>query len=267
MFWLNGKRADSITLTDRSFQYGDGCFTTMLTRNGQIQHWQKHIDRMNACLDVLLIPRPDWKQVEKWLDQAVRSEPLAGVKIHISRGAGGRGYSPTQVTSPNVTISAFIYPPHYEQWSVDGVNLGVCQTRLGLNPMLAGHKHNNRLEQIMVKAELDDLQLPDGVVLDINGNVIETSMANLFWVKGGVVYTPALTHAGVSGVMRRVVLEVLEKMQIRSTVGHFELDSVLAADEVFISNSILGVAPIRQISSANFEIGTITKRIQETIDS
>ncbi|MFM2590456.1 aminodeoxychorismate lyase [Vibrio sp. TBV020] len=267
MFWLNGKPADTISLSDRSFQYGDGCFTTMLTREGRIQHWSKHVKRMNACLDLLAIPHPDWHEVENWLNRAVKSDAKAGLKLHISRGEGGRGYSPTQVASPNVTISDFIYPPHYEQWVSTGLELGICRTRLGHNPLLAGHKHNNRLEQVLAKAELDEDGNADGVVLDICDYVVETTMANLFWVKDGTLFTPDLRNAGVSGVMRRLVLEYAENLPLESSIGDFKLEDILSADEVFISNSVLGVAPIKRIGTTSFDIGKMTKRIQEMIDS
>jgi len=267
MFWLNGKPADSVSLSDRSFQYGDGCFTTMLTRGGRIQHWSRHVERMNACLDLLSIPRPDWNQVEHWLQQAIRPDTKAGLKLHISRGEGGRGYSPTQVASPNVTISDFIYPPHYEQWVSGGLELGICRTRLGHNPLLAGHKHNNRLEQVLAKAELDDGGNADGVVLDIRDHVVETTMANLFWVKDATLFTPDLRNAGVNGVMRRIVLEQAKTLSLETSIGDFKLEELLSADEVFVSNSVLGVAPITLIGSTSFDIGKITKRIQEMIDS
>ncbi|MEF1291223.1 aminodeoxychorismate lyase [Vibrio sp. M260118] len=267
MYMLNGVCSDSISLSDRSFQYGDGCFTTMLTRNGNICHWPLHIERINACLDALHIPRPDWQVIEAWLSEMISHEPKAGLKLHISRGEGGRGYSPTQVASPNVTISDFIYPAHYEQWKQDGVELGICQHRLGHVPLLAGHKHNNRLEQILLKAELEQGAFADGVALDLDGNVIETTMANLFWLQGGKLYTPKLDKAGVSGVMRRVVLEWADSEGVDVEVGDFPLSSLLAADEVFMTNSILGVAPVRAIDRSQFDIGKITKRIQEMIDS
>lgn len=267
MFLVNGVPADSISLTDRSFQYGDGCFTTMLTRNGSIQWWPLHVERMNACLDVLHISRPDWNQVEIWLNTIINKERRAGIKLHISRGEGGRGYSPTQAASPNVTISDFIYPSHYEQWLDQGLKLGICQARLGHNPLLAGHKHNNRLEQVLLKAEMDQANLHDGLALDIDDCVIETTMANIFWRQGDVLKTPDLTKAGVAGVMRRVILEWATNNHLAVEVGQFKLADVLSADEVFITNSVLGAAPICQIGEQAFAIGKITKRIQEMVNS
>ncbi|NVD07030.1 aminodeoxychorismate lyase [Vibrio sp. JPW-9-11-11] len=267
MMLLNGVPADSIGLTDRSFQYGDGCFTTMLTRDGEIEHWPLHIERMNACLKVLKIPEPDWPLVHQWLLSAAQPVSKAGLKLHISRGEGGRGYSPTHVTSPNVTISDFTYPVHYEQWRRQGVVIGLCSTRLGHNPLLAGHKHNNRLEQVILKAEMDQLGLADGIALDLDGRVIETTMANLFWLNNRTLCTPDLSRCGVAGVMRRLVFDIAQQLGIPVCVDDYQLPEMMNADEVFMVNSLLGVAPICQVGKKSFEIGTITTRIQEMIAS
>lgn len=265
MYWLNGQLTDSVSLSDRSFQYGDGCFTTMLTIDGKIVHWAKHIQRIESCLNVLGIENPNWHTVEAWLTQAIHTKGKAGVKLHISRGEGGRGYSPTQVTSPNVTISAFQFPSHYEQWCCDGIELGICEPRLGLNPLLAGHKHNNRLEQVLLKADIERQGFSDGVALDYQDHVIETTMANIFWLRDGILYTPELSHAGVAGVMRRVIMSYAAEHSWQVVEGQFTLEQLLNADEVFISNSILGVAPIIAIGEQRFSIGKLTRTIQETV--
>ncbi|MCV5391118.1 aminotransferase class IV, partial [Escherichia coli] len=81
---------------------------------------------------------------------------------------------------------------HYVDWQQNGVNLGVCEARLGIQPLLAGHKHNNRLEQVLAKAEIEHSNFADAVTLNVQNHVIETTMANLFWVKDNKVYTPSL---------------------------------------------------------------------------
>ncbi|HFQ4804072.1 TPA: aminodeoxychorismate lyase [Vibrio vulnificus] len=267
MYWVNGVVATEVSLSDRSFQYGDGCFTTMKTLNGQIEHWPLHIERMEACLQVLSIPLPDWALIEQWLHQAALPDARGGLKLHISRGEGGRGYSPSGVATPNVTISSFSYPVHYSQWQQHGVELGVCQTPLGINPILAGHKHNNRLEQVLCKGELDALGYQDGVTFNVQNHVIETTIANLFWVKNGVLFTPDLTLSGVSGVMRRLVMGEAQHRAIACQEIKADLSSLLAAEEVFMTNSLLGVAPINQILETRYPIGATTRYFQGIFNS
>ena len=132
--------------------------------------------------------------------------------------------------------------------------------------MLAGHKHNNRLEQILMKAELDELGLMDGIALDINGQVVETTMANLFWRKGSELFTPELNANGVAGVMRKQVLLELGK-QTEVVVGRFDLEHLLSGEEVFMTNSILGVAPVTKIKETQFEIGHVTRTLQGLLNS
>lgn len=266
MFWVNGIPQTHVSLGDRSFQYGDGCFTTILTKKGELVYWPEHVERLEACLKTLLIPFPDWQDVFEWTSNAVLQDDYAGVKIHISRGTGGRGYSPSGIDGPMVTISNFAFPAHYTLWQKNGVSLGVCETRLGIQPLLAGHKHNNRLEQILAKAEIEGTEFADAVTLNVQNHVIETTMANLFWVKDNNAYTPDLSLSGVAGVMRRKVLEFLHANGIRVEVGSFALPDVLKADEVWMCNSLLGVAPVTSITASNqkieFPIGKVTKRLQ-----
>ncbi|MCE0494625.1 aminodeoxychorismate lyase [Vibrio salinus] len=266
MYWINGQVADSIPLNDRSFQYGDGCFSTILTCNGKPDLWDYHLERMQSTLTRLSIESPDWKQVSDWISQIAFPDTKAGIKIHISRGQGGRGYSPKGICQSQVTISRFRYPAHYGLWCDCGVKLAICKTRLGLNPLLAGMKHNNRLEQVLIKNELDKQDADDGIVLDIHQRVIETSMANVFWVSDGKLCTPKLTMAGVEGVMRRHVIQTVGQASLSVNEGEFLLSDLLNAEEIFICNSLLGIAPVIQLESQNqYSIGSITRYLQERI--
>lgn len=268
MYWVNGQPASTTSLQDRSFQYGDGCFTTMLTKQGEVQWWDKHMERMQSCLDLLYISHPDWQLVKTWVNKAVDSQSqLSGIKLHISRGEGGRGYSPNGVAKPMVTISQFAYPSHYLDWQRDGIALGVCQQRLGLSPLLAGHKHNNRIEQVLLKREVELSGYLDSVVLDINGHVAETTIANLFWLKDDILFTPLLDKCGVAGVARRLVIEQAISWGIEVVVSDFPLEHIANADEVFITNSLLQLVPITKINNWAFSIGEYSRRFQESLTS
>ncbi|AUI86468.1 aminodeoxychorismate lyase [Vibrio azureus] len=271
MFLVNGMPHNHVPIGDRSFQYGDGCFTTILTKQGKLVFWSEHIARLEACLHALHIPIPDWQQVLDWINQLVLSDGLGGIKIHISRGEGGRGYSPAGLNHPMVTVTSFNYPSHYLQWQENGLALGICQTQLGIQPMLAGHKHNNRLEQVMAKAELEGSGLADAVMLNINHHLIETTMANLFWLRDNQVYTPDLSLSGVAGVMRRKVLTNLQSQGYTTHIGMFTLDDLVQAEEVWICNALLGVAPITHLSNPEYNrtflIGKLTRQLQRNLNT
>ncbi|MEZ8824996.1 aminodeoxychorismate lyase [Vibrio amylolyticus] len=267
MFWVNGHPSNHISLTDRSFQYGDGCFTTMLTCGSELVQWPLHQARMEKCLTVLGIPQPNWNQVHEWLNKAALNAPKAGLRLNITRGDGGRGYSSSGICDTNIVISHFEYPEHYTQWSQFGIELGVSEKRLGINPLLAGHKHNNRLEQILAKQDIDKQGLVDGLVLDISDHVVETTMANIFWAIDRKLYTSSLRNSGVAGVMRQQVIEELKLKAISLEVGNYPLSHLMSADEVFITNSICCVIPVNKILGKTFEVGALTRELQETFSS
>ncbi|GEA60640.1 aminodeoxychorismate lyase [Vibrio comitans] len=267
MYWINGVQEETVSASDRSFNYGDGGFTTIKTMDGKPVFWSLHVERMQACLQLLQISQPDWKQVRAWVEQAAIEQGLGGVKLHVSRGSGGRGYSPAGVTESMVTISEFGYPEHYKDWQLNGVELGIAEHKLGINPLLAGHKHNNRLEQVLLKADIEQQGYQDGIVLDLNDHIVETTMANLFWVKGKTLYTPSMEKCGVSGVIRRLVIQDAQMLGMKVLFGEFDMEHLLNANEVFMCNSLLGIAPVVKITHKSYPVGIITRDFQESINS
>ncbi|GHA60319.1 aminodeoxychorismate lyase [Photobacterium aphoticum] len=259
MILINGVNASSVAVTDRAMQYGDGCFTTMLVEQGMIRLWPFHLARLQTALERLAIAAPDWPALTDTVHQlaadlcATSAAPKkAGIKILISRGSGGRGYSPTGCSDTQVVISTFAWPIHYTQWQQNGIALGVCQQQLAKAPMLAGLKHLNRLEQVMLKREVEAQGWLDALVCDVDGQVIETVASNLFWRQGDQVFTPELTMSGVEGVMRRHVIELLEAMGYHTRLVNAPIASVLAADEVFITNALMALVPINEIHGVTF---------------
>ncbi|MEC6822668.1 aminodeoxychorismate lyase [Photobacterium piscicola] len=268
MALVNSCEQQQLAITDRATQYGDGCFTTMLVEHQQVQLWSLHLARFKVSLERLAIAAPDWQQVYTDVAALALKYPhQGGIKILISRGSGGRGYNPAGCHDTQVIITHFEWPLHYQQWQQQGITLGVCQLRMGNSPMLAGMKHLNRLEQVLLKQEIEKAGWVDAVALDSDGRVIETTVANLFWRKGNTVYTPALQRTGVAGVMRQWVLDMLNELNYDYQVGDFALEAVLTADEVFITNALMTLVPINQIQTTQYSERTVFKILWKRLHS
>ncbi|OAN18348.1 aminodeoxychorismate lyase [Photobacterium jeanii] len=265
---INGCEAEQLIVTDRATQYGDGCFTTLCVKNGLPWLWDLHLARFQRTLDALAIPHPDWQ----WLTQEV-SQLAAGftdlgvIKVLISRGSGGRGYSPAGCHNPNVVITTAQWPHHYHDWQQQGIALGVCQQALGLTPMLAGHKHLNRLEQVLLKQEIEQQGWQDAVVRDVLGQVVETSASNIFWRKDQTLYTPDLSMAGVCGVMREQVIRLVASTPYCLQIVKSQLDTLLCADEVFITNALMALVPVNQINDTYFTERTALTELNKRLYS
>jgi len=263
MFLLNGVNADTLSLQDRGLQYGDGLFETIAVRNQQLEFWQRHMQRLlNGCRR-LRIPAPD---PELLLAEARRL--LAGrtdlvMKIIITRGQGGRGYrAPTESDSkPSRILAIYDLPDYPVDNQANGVVARYCDTRLGTSPALAGIKHLNRLEQVLARSEWQDESIFEGLMLAAHGRVTEGTMSNLFFVKAGILHTPDLSSSGVAGIMREVILEIAHQQKTPVEIAHFSKSDLSAADEIFISNSLIGAWPVRKLEQQLFSVGPVTKNV------
>jgi 4-amino-4-deoxychorismate lyase len=133
--------------------------------------------------------------------------------------------------------------------------------RLGENPLLAGLKHLNRLEQVLAQLELRGHAVEQGLLLDTSGLVVGGTNSNLFAVLGAKLVTPTLQRCGIKGVMRRVVLETARALGIDAEERDLTLEQTLAADEVFVTNALFGIWPVATIDSRRFAVGAVTQRL------
>jgi 4-amino-4-deoxychorismate lyase len=175
---------------------------------------------------------------------------------------GGRGYRQPDVIEPTRVLSLYPYPNYPLEYTEQGIVTRICSTRLGLNPALAGIKHLNRLEQILARAEWTDSTIQEGIMLDMNGAVIEGTMSNIFYIQNNMLYTADLLYVGVAGIMRSIIISLANAHKLKVVEQHFTQTDLLAAEEVFICNSIIGLWPVKQIDNTRFAVGNITQDIQ-----
>jgi len=114
----------------------------------------------------------------------------------------------------------------------------------------------------LARAEWSDPSIQEGIMLDINDHVIEATMSNVFYIKNNTLYTALLTQSGVVGVMRQIIIELCKKQKLTVIEHCYTKADLLSADEVFLSNAIMGIWPIKQIEDSPFAVGPITRKIQ-----
>jgi 4-amino-4-deoxychorismate lyase len=265
MILINGEFKTHIEVTDRGFQYGDGLFETIAITNGLPAFLSLHLNRLEAGCNRLHIPFPGTKLLTFEAKNICRQADNVVLKIIVTRGSGGRGYRQPDDIKATRVLSLHPFPIYPADFKDQGVVARFCDTRLGLNPGLAGIKHLNRLEQVMARAEWSTTDIQEGIMLDINGHVIEGTMSNIFYVKNDILYTSSLTFSGVEGIMRGSIIKASSNLGF-STIQHtFTQDELLLADEIFICNSIIGIWPIKQIEKTHFSIGERTRQLQNKL--
>jgi 4-amino-4-deoxychorismate lyase len=266
---VNGVIGAQVSPLDRGFAYGDGVFETCRMINAKIPLWDFHKERLLTSCKKLFIA-VELHLIETQLNDLISfldaGDTNATIKIIVTRGQGGRGYSIPNDTSPTIVIGAFAAASYPEPYFSEGVAAQVCKLRLSCSQHLAGLKHLNRLEQVLARAEWNDENIAEGILFDTNNYLVEGVFSNIFLVKNNELFTPNLSESGVAGVMRRVIIEnIAPELSIKTHIGQYDLQSLVSADEVFLSNSNYGIWPVRKIlteQAKEFIAGEITHKLQ-----
>lgn len=243
---VNGKRQTKISVYERVVQFGDGVFETCLLKNGQIEYWELHFHRL--CLGLKRLKIPPIKATILLADIRKMIHKDGVIKIIVSRGQSLRGYGYEAQIKPTRIVIYSPIPPIKDRYQ-----LGICQTRYHANPILAGIKHNNRLEQILARASVRG---DEGVMLDESGFVISATAANIFIIKDGVIKTPDLTNCGIEGTRRHLILQ-----KTNALICNISLDELLGADVVFLTSAVIGIKPVYQIQNRIFSNDSLSDEI------
>jgi len=266
MIIVNGQQGNSIHAMDRSAMYGDGVFRTLRMRAGRVHCWPAQYVKLDADCRALAISCPSQSLLEQDIGLLAHDTPDCVVKIVVSRGEGGRGYTVPD-GSPNRVVLSFPLPQYPAHFWQAGIKLHVCALRLGHQPRLAGIKHLNRLENVLARMEWRDPETPDGLLLDAEDHVVEGTMTNVFMRQGKALFTPDLSACGVAGLQRERILKFAPQCGLMPEIRKIDLPTLLQADEVFVCNSVIGLWPVRQIGDQPLPLGPVATQMQNLLES
>jgi len=260
---INGAAGEAISVRDRGFAYGDGVFRTFPVRGGKPVLWDRQYAKLAHDCRALKINCPSQQTLER--DIALLDTSDCVVKIIVTRGDSARGYAPPPEPAPARVLIASPVPAYAADYSNKGVGVHLCRLRLAAQPVLAGIKHLNRLENVLARAEWRDPDIAEGLLCDTGDNVIGGTMSNVFIAKDGTLRTPDLAGCGVAGVMRELVMELAHAHNVPLQVAAISLDDLFAADEVFVVNSVIGLWPVIALDRKNWKAGALGAQTQRWI--
>lgn len=238
---VDGQPADSVPAMDRGLMYGDGVFRTLKLLDGEPIWWPEQMAKLEADAARLGIACPPAELWQHDVAQVAAQRPTAALKLILTRGIGSRGYAPPQAAAPRRIVAAGPLPAWPASLWETGVNVRQCALRLGRQTMLAGIKHLNRLENVLARAEWDEPDIHEGILLDEDGQVIGGVSSNVFIYRDGELLTPRLDRCGVAGVARARLIGRAAAHGLRVREAAFDWTALLAADEVLLTNSLIGV--------------------------
>lgn len=265
MIYLNNQYIDldqaAISIRDRGFLLGDGLFETLRCEQGVPLFLEQHLERMNAGLECLHYPlrlkTTDTNIIIRTLLKKNHLEQqTASVRITVTRGEGPRGVSIAQCDQPTLLITAEEFHPANTALSL---TVSIF-TRNDTSP-LSRFKTLDYLPSICAKQAALSNNFDDALLLNTKGEVVCTSVANIFWVKDTVLFTPDIACGALPGVMRAHVLRVASELAIQTSETRAGVDVLMAADEAFITNSLINIVSIKHLENKMFSQTAVTEKL------
>ncbi len=277
MEWIciNGKFLEKekafIQHDDQSFRYGYGLFETIKLRQGKLQLWPLHVKRLMHGIAILKIVPPSFFTTEKLTDEIInccrknKLEDNARVRLSISGGNGGVFDGNDKM---NYLIECYPLTEAGDTLNENGLVTGVFKDAVKAIDKFCNLKSANYLPYMMAAKFAKENKWNDVVVLNNKGNIADTTITNIFFIKDEMVFTPALTEGCIAGVMRENLLRLLQQNNFAVKETAVTINDLLQADEIFLTNAIRGVRWVKEFESKKYQ-NTLTQKIfkltQQTI--
>ena len=239
--FLGEDRIETLPGYARGFAYGDGVFETMRVHRGTVPWWDVHHARLLNGLARLHIPAPDAATMQRAVAEVFDDGGDGVAKLIVSRGGIGRGYMPDLDAPPLWRVSRHELPPPPRP---EGLVLRWCETRLALQPALAGLKHCNRLEHVVARGEWNDPGIDEGLLRSIDGFVVCATSANLFVLHGNRWSTPRVDRCGIAGTCRAWLLSETGAAETRIDPRELETAAAIA-----LCNAVRGILPVARLEA------------------
>lgn len=257
-----------ISVLDRAFLYGDGVYETLRTYAGRPFLLERHLERLAYSAGRLEIPLPRElpalaAEVQGTLQAAANPESL--IRVVVTRGEGMLEGDPRRCGPPNLVILVQPLVPIPEEVYRTGISAVVVQVRrnpiASLDPRI---KSNNLLNALLASMEAHRRSAREGILLNTEGDVAESTHANVFVVLDGTLVTPSLESGVLAGITREVVLGLARDAEIPCRTDRIPGDRLARAREIFLTSTTREVLPVVRLDGrgvGDARPGPITRRI------
>ncbi|MEZ0322902.1 MAG: aminotransferase class IV [Hydrogenothermaceae bacterium] len=239
--FLNGQSLNDERFA-RAISYGEGVFETFRYNGKFPKHLDRHYERLVRGLKTLKIPLISKDDFIYNISKAVENFEEKDLYVKVIVFGEGLGHYPLIPVKSNVFVIVKPYKPIEED-----ISLTVAPFRVHSSDPLVKIKSTNYLRNILVKRFAREKGYFDAIILNENGDITETSSANIYWIKGRYLYTPSVDCGLLPGISRSVVIENAKSEGFTVVEGRFSLKDIKNADFVFLSNALHGVMRVKNV--------------------
>jgi D-amino acid aminotransferase len=262
----------AVHIDDSGFLFGDGLFETIRAYNGNILAMDMHLDRLFSSM-IQLRYNTDFFTKENVRSAAFKLllknnllECDANIKIIVTRSSYSQKLIFDPGSKPGLIIFAKKIAGYPEDFYKNGINVFTSSIkRNAAGNDIHRHKLINYFENVFAKNEAMANQAQEALFTTRDKVVLEGATSNLFTVKDEKVFTPPLTQDILPGITRQIVIDICHKNKIKFSEKRIHYFNLLEADEVFLTNSIMEIMPVKKVDSHKIGQGTMPGPLTATI--
>jgi len=246
IIFLNNKfipiKEAKISILEPGFLFGWGLFETMRLYRNKIVYFDEHLERIkfSSKLVGLRIPYP-LQKLKKIIGKAVEKSGFKDAYVRLTLSKAKKG--------TDISVIVRKYTPYPAQKYRQGIRVTISSFRQDEGSFLARLKSANRLLYELSYSEAKKKGFAGSIILNSRGYISQGSRSNIFFVKDNALFTPWLSCGCLKGITRRVIFDLARKYKIRIYEGKFVPQDLYQADEVFFTNSLAGIMPVKSINA------------------
>lgn len=257
---LTDEKVSMLSILRESVDYKGGLFESLKISRGKICFFEEHIQRLKkSCNLINLIWDKDSEQIKDNAITLIKENELTEGKLKLEYFKYQNRYAVILTATDKI----------YSKSNYDnGISLWLSETVKNSDSIKSRIKSLNNSENLNAKEEALNLGYDEAFFLNEKSHLCECAVSNIFWIKEGCLYTPSEECGLLKGIVRDKIIDLSNKIGISCILGSFEKTEPDSADEVFVTNSIMGVMPVSKIETKHFCINNskITKKIKEEYD-
>lgn len=248
---------------NHSYRYADGLFETIKVENGKIKLVQYHFERLFNSIKILKFEPPVLFTREKICEEIIQlcrkniCEKLGRVRLSVSRGNAGIYDCDDKF---QYLIECWPLEESVNMFNEAGLIIDIFPDARKSIDKFSNLKSANYLPYVMAAVWAKENKLSDALLLNTNERICEATMANVFWVKGGTLFTPPLNEGCIAGVIREYLIDHATELEIEIMEKELYFSELETADEIFLTNAISGIRPVKKFRNKNYQCN-ISKKI------
>jgi branched-chain amino acid aminotransferase len=271
--FLNDELIDTdkarISATDSGFLYGAGLFETMRSYAGVVFALKDHMDRLFSSASALSINNPyDKKYLTDAIYKVLQANKLTDARLRLTLSNGPMAGAEEQ-RKPTLLITATKLQPYPGEYYKKGVMVILSPSRQNTFEPTCGHKTTSYFSRMITLNIAHQRRAAEALWFTTNNRLAEGCVSNVFVVKDSVIHTPGIETPVLAGIARKTVCEIASTNSIKLVEKDLNIDDVLGADEIFLTNVIMQIMPVTAIEKhivGDGKVGAMTKRLQISFD-